>query len=231
MPPIRTFQDAPLHPEGVTPKTAEAEGQSGSVPASNVVPAPTRTIPQPASQSTGPPPPQPGARPIPGPAPTSSSHGGPAPPMPGANPNYTPSVTATVTTTTTSAVPPPEQLNIPPPSSNYTPTKSTSSAPPPPRTGQVQSPTRIDFGASPVSPVRDSTDNERHSLEHPPGYVQNPYASDGTAVERARLEATAMNDKNESVWGAVKSAATEVGKYAQKVEHDAWQWIDGKASK
>lgn len=222
MPPIPTYQDAPLHPEGVTPKTAAANSQSGPLPASN--PEPTRTVPQ-AIDNAGPPAPQPGARPMPGPAPTSS--GQPPPPIPGANPNYVPqSVTATITSTTTSSVPPPPQLGMTPPAHNTTPTRSTQSIPPPSASGQR---TTINFGpVSSPSANEPATDNVRHSLEHPPGYQQNIYAQDGSAADRARLQAAAAEDEDDSLLGTLKSAANEAGKFAQKMEKDAWEWIEKK---
>ena len=114
------------------------------------------------------------------------------------------------------------------PTTSYTPTKSTSSVPPPRLNGQAAT---INFGVIPASSAQNSSGEERHSLEHPPSYVQNPYAADGTASERARLEAAAQNDTSDSVWGAVKSAANEATKYAQNVHNGAWQWIEGKGSK
>lgn len=232
MPPIPTFQSAPLHADGATPKTADAQPPSQAAPASNEVPQPTRTIPlaTQATDTSGPPPPQPGALPQPGPAPTASYAQSPPAPMPGANPNYTPpapAVTATVTSTTTSTVPRPPQLDMSSPSSRHTPSKSTSAIAPSNSHHRSVSSSTYSFPSSPITPSSVNS-NQRHSLEHPPGYVQNPYAADGTANDRARYMAAADGEEGDDIWSTMRSAAKQMGKYAQKVEKDAWEWIDTK---
>lgn len=149
--------------------------------------------------------------------------------MPGANPNYVPpSVTATVTTTTTSTVPPPPQMGMALPAHSTGPTKSTQVGPPPSRPGQ---PTTINFGPVGTQAEAASQDtNQRHSLEHPPGYQQNIYAQDGSAADRARLQAAAAaeEDADSGILGTLKNAANEAGKFLQKTEKDAWEWIEKK---
>lgn len=219
MPPIKVFSNAPLHPDGVTPKTA-APAENEQIPQ----PTPTRTTNLPLSNPSQPPPPQPGARPQPGPAPTAGLSSGPPPPQPGAEPR--PVYTVTHTSTTTGTMPTPSQLSIPPPTSNYAPTHSTSTYQPaqpahvsPFETGAAASSTTAGVGLH----------NRKISLEHPPGYVQNPYSQDGSASDRARFENAAREARaEEGVVGQLKSALSGAGKKLTELETEAWRWAQGK---
>lgn len=172
MPPIPVYANAPLHPEGVTPKTTAQEEESQ--------PEPTRTIATTTAasyQPSGPPPPQPGARPA---APTgaTSSFCDPPGPQPGDAPHvhHPHHVTETHITTTTAWQQPnqtPSQFSIPTPARNYAPTHST--------TAGIPQPSPFETGRADLSGQTDGSGDGRRSLEHPPGYVQNPYAADGTA--------------------------------------------------
>ncbi|KAJ9668216.1 hypothetical protein H2201_001645 [Coniosporium apollinis] len=189
MPPIPIYKDAPINPsttaakaEGITPRTATTEDQQQQQPR----PTPTITTAT-ATDPTGPPPPQPGARPA---APTASStaHNGPPPPQPGAvpkPPGHTPTVTATITETVTRQLPPtqmPAQYSIPPPPSNGAPTRSTAAAIPPPPTA-AQQPTTLPLGPG-VPPPPPSSAASTGAILQPspfePGQ-QHPQAEVGTA--------------------------------------------------
>jgi hypothetical protein len=209
MPPIKLFTDAPLHPDGVTLKTAEPEAGQ--------IPQPTRTTNLPPINLSNPPPPQPGARPQAGPAPTAGISSGPPPPQPGAVPQ--PVITATHTTTTTGQLPPPPQLNIPPPTSNRAPTHST----------HIPQPSPFETGATaPVTRVG-GLHGRKPSLEHPPGYVQNPYAADGTVSDRVKFdEAGDRASEEEGVMGTVKNLVQGAGKTLEKLEDEAWKWAKGR---
>jgi hypothetical protein len=69
----------------------------------------------------------------------------------------------------------------------------------------------------------------RPSLEHPPGYQQNPLAADGTANERARFEEAAMRaSEEEGVMGAVRNYLATAGKKLENLESEAWKLAKGK---
>lgn len=132
-----------------------------------------------------------------------------------------PSVTATHTTTETLQTGPPAQFAIPPPSSNPAPTRSTAAAlaAPMPRTdAPLAQPSPAEAGA----PLR-------HGLEHPPGYVQNPYAADGTAAQRARLQAAQEEggEGEDGVLGQAKRWVESAGEGLKRAEESAWKWVNG----
>ncbi|KAF1985241.1 hypothetical protein K402DRAFT_455219 [Aulographum hederae CBS 113979] len=203
MPPIPVYTNAPIHPIGVTPETAAPEAQASS-PTRTTNPPPTTTTTA-SVESPGPPPPQPGARPV---APTASLHSRSnssskyiPQPQPGAVPSAspaTPTATATINSTTTLQQPPlpPPQLSMPAPTSNYASTHSTTAASP-----THQGPTTLPLG--PVASPTEAGTDQRHSIEHPPGYVQNPYAADGTAEQRARYAMVAEQERGSGGFGAL----------------------------
>ncbi|KIW06398.1 uncharacterized protein PV09_02851 [Verruconis gallopava] len=209
MPPIKIYADAPLHPEGVTPKTAEPEEASG--------PPPTKTTNQPPTNLSDPPAPQTGARPqVPAPTRVAGGSFGPSPPQPGAVPQ--PTITATYTTTTTSQLSPPSQMNIPAPSTNQAPTHS-SYVPP---ASQYETGTTLE-------PPSSNLHGRRASLEHPPGYQQNPYAADGTPNDRERFaEAARQAQEEEGIMGSVMNALSSAGRRLSELEDEAWKWATGK---
>ncbi|KAK8211526.1 hypothetical protein M8818_003179 [Zalaria obscura] len=274
MPPIPIYTDAPITPtkaDGVTPKTAEPPTRTtdnvattndgpaypAAQPAAAAFPGPTPAIsrPQPsatrtiASQDTpydGPPPPQPGAVPMPPSHPLPSSTSIPPPPQPGATAAQ-PAITAM-----------PAQASIPPPSSNAAPTHSTYTSPPSsaPRAG----PTTLNLG--PVNPPAPSQASQYsvNANAHPPGYVQNEYAQEMTPAQRASLEVQEVREAQErrgrsgslggslggmlgaggadeglprteqeaGVWGSVKGWAGQLGEKAVRLEKEVWKRIDGE---
>ncbi|MCJ1229259.1 hypothetical protein MMC12_005924 [Toensbergia leucococca] len=91
------------------------------------------------------------------------------------------------------------------------------------------------------------SENQRRSLEHPPGYVQNAYATDMTPDQRFATEninrsvgspvlgyvanrraSDAGNGGEESIWDAAKKWAKSAGEKASEVEGKIWSKIDGK---
>lgn len=235
MPPIPVYNQTPLHPQGITPQTATEENTQNPRPTQTYTEAtPTST----SSTYNGPPPPQPGARP---PAPTSSSAQPffsdlpPPAPQAGAHPAPNtldkPVITETHTITQTSLgdpTAPPAQFSVPAPDNNIgnTPSKSTIydagstyRAPPQPPTA---SPFETGAGDGPRS------GSSRRSLEHPPGYTQNPYAADGTADHRARVEANEQREREEEgMMGQVRGILGSLGQGLQKAEEGVWKAIGG----
>ena len=190
MPPIPIYADAPISApkaDGVTPQTAPPPTRTSDLPATTTS---TNTSSYPAAQpgaAAGPAPTGSVSRQAP-PPPTgtisTSQHDGPPPPQPGAVPmpfaqsnGYNPNSPAAPR-----AQPMPHQINIPPPTTSALPTHSTAAASP-------ASPTRrpVTLPMGPVSPTMHSRPQSISS--HPPGYQQNPYAAEMTSAQRASLEA------------------------------------------
>ena len=217
MPPIRLFKDAPLHPQGTSQPSEDSQPET-----QEHLPPPTRTT-NPASfnapEPTGPPAPQPGPRSVPAATsnntPSSLSPPAPQPSPPPASSSPT-SVTATHTITETIQTGPPSQFAMPPPSSNRAPTRSTTSATNPlmPRTDP---------------PLPQTSPAEQHSIEHPPGYMQNPYAADATAAQRAGWEgrgAGLAGEEGEGAMGQAKTWLAEAGEGLKRAEEKAWRWVN-----
>jgi hypothetical protein len=58
--------------------------------------------------------------------------------------------------------------------------------------------------------------------------MQNPYAADGTASDRARYAEAEMKAKqDEGVLGSVKGWIGSVGELAKKAEEEAWKLARG----
>ena len=82
----------------------------------------------------------------------------------------------------------------------------------------------------------------RASLEHPPGYVQNPFASDMTPDQRFATQQQEENrsdtppslgyvddskarpglEDDQTVWGTAKKWMKEKGEQANKLGEEAW---------
>jgi hypothetical protein len=70
---------------------------------------------------------------------------------------------------------------------------------------------------------------ERRSLEHPPGYVQNPYAAEATPARRASIsQAQQQQHEDEGVLGSVKGLIGSAGEGLKGLEEKAWKWAQGK---
>lgn len=115
----------------------------------------------------------------------------------------------------------PPQFSDPFPATNYAPTHSTQ----PDRTKSFSH-------ASQYLPV-DGGDNyghkRNHSIEHPPGYQQNPYAADGTAEDRARFARAQEEAKEqEGVMGSVRQWVGRASIVAKDLEDGAWKYFNEK---
>lgn len=250
--------------EGITPKTASAPAQTPlSAPATNPatatatastsspypkaqpgqqpVPAPTNALghptgpaqnytPSPATPTKtksdeGPPAPQPGAVPLPPGGITSNM-----PPPPKVGEKY-------VTPVVQKAPSPPFPIQIGYSSPNVTyqqPTSSTVSASTPSQSYPVPLPTTQSLGLSGESITRSS-------LEHPPGYQQNPYASNETAAQRAasQHEVDRSNQWHRAgdpidgtdegnLWQTAKTWVYSAGEKLAEAEAQVWKRINGE---
>ncbi|MCJ1452691.1 hypothetical protein MMC28_003034 [Mycoblastus sanguinarius] len=205
------------------------------------LPAPTSTTNP--SYGNGPPRPQPGAVPVPAPPATTAKPSLPPPPKAGHKPLLPGYYTSVQSTLTGSAQPQPypPQMSKPPPGPPYNgipPASATSTS------------TTHSFPA-PAPPSDFNTANEtptRASLEHPPGYVQNPYASDMTPDQRFATEQQASrsgnlpslgyNDNRKgassaeledegSVWDTAKKWVKEKGEQANELHGQIWDRLNG----
>ena len=247
----QTTQSTPYQPATTATTTANSALPSSYTPAQpgQAIPAPTRT----STQSThhGPPAPQPGAIPHPQPPATTAKATLPPPPKAGEAlqpPSYyAPSPSAAPIL----PQPCPPHMSQPtlqahsvergvPPHS----TTSTSSAP---SYQSMRLPTTVP--APDDAPVA-----TRSALEHPPGYVQNQFATDMTAEQRfANLQqergdgsstqpepvlgyvpSRSRSGSNTSavtggdIWDGAKKYLGQVGEKVSEVEGKTWDWINGK---
>ncbi|TVY47543.1 hypothetical protein LOCC1_G002565 [Lachnellula occidentalis] len=236
--------NAPAKPSGVTPQTAAPQVEASPVapayvpatttsttassyppagPGAAAFPAPTGTAAQryaplqptktTSSEAARPPPPQPGAAPI---------------PSSGSRETFRPEPTSAPQPPT--SMPLPSQMSIPPPSSAFggqPPTSSTATANTPSSSYPVQIPLTESGGP-------------RRSLEHPPGYHQNVYASDQTSEQRRAQEtinassATSGRESSEnvgamgseSIWNTAKKWTQQAGEKISEAEAEVWRKIN-----
>ncbi|KAL9095104.1 MAG: hypothetical protein Q9165_002707 [Trypethelium subeluteriae] len=205
---------------------------------------PTRTVP---AANDGPPPPQPGAVPIAGataPMTASQNTGSiPPPPRPGDAPQTTSasSKSAAITpapSATTADAPqgPPSQFSIPPPTQNAAPTHSTTAGTTLSYGGQYGTGAGQSSGMPPAVLSAQSQGESAVSPEHPPGYVQNPYADMMSASQRAANDeaggASGIQVSGEEaeggLWDTAKKWVGEAGKGLQQLEEEAWKRVNGK---
>lgn len=191
-------------------------------------PTPTSTAPQ--SSSHGPPAPQPGVIPVPLPATTTAQPSLPPPPKAGEKP-LSPEHYAPVHYTPAQPQPYPSQMSHPTVDSPIkgVPTGSTTTTITQPSFGPSSQPNNV--SSSTDMPIRGS-------LEHPPGYVQDPFASDMTPDQRFTAEQQQGNgsdmvpslgyiddpkatrpgaEDEKTVWGTAKEWAIERGGQAKEV--------------
>lgn len=195
---------------------------------------PTRTT-QPSLEQNGPPPPQPGAVPMPPSQQALMTATNALPPPPQAGSSVKP-------TAFTSAL---NQMHIPPPQQNYAPTHSTTTAAPSPATPQRSGPTTLNLGPVSSTPA---------SAEHPQGYQQNIYAQEMTPQQRASVDQETRRESiaaqlgltgggekgfggegagtgNEAVgnaWNAAKGWVGAVGAKLAETEEQVWKRISGE---
>jgi hypothetical protein len=123
----------------------------------------------------------------------------------------------------------PPQSSYSPPNNAYAPLgKSTSTYTGTPAT--YTRPTTLNPGSS----------ERRPSFEHPPGYLQNPYAANLSEEKKqmsreqeaqgglfgGRLDADPMEDGG--VWGAVKGWVAGAGSKLAETEAEVWKRINGE---
>lgn len=232
---------------GTTPQTTAAQPQTASCPN----PAPSTTA---APSTSSYPPAHPGAGAVPAPtaaaqryAPvqptptTKTDTDSPAAPRPGPVP----------TPLGSSSIPPPPKVGetYHPPQQTVAPIQPLAqlyppqmSIPPPTSAYGVQLPhsstttTTTPLGSYPASIPEAGA--QRCSLEHPPGYQQNQYASEMTSDQRRAHEAanysfTSQENKEtiagvdtESVWNTAKSWLGQAGEKISAAEAEAWRKIN-----
>lgn len=252
---IQTHTQDPISPSkasSVTP-TAPYNENPSTISAIITTPAPNQYssarpgAAAPTSTSltvgNGPPPPQPGAVPVPQPPMTTAKASLPPPPKAGERPQ-------------------PQEYHSP---INATPTKLQPSAPqwsqpspvlgptglPPGPTTSVSTETSFPASAPPSSLSATAEAPTQATLEHPPGYVQNPYASDMTPDARfataqqdnesrsVSLPSLGYNDNvrkransgmgdDDSVWDAAKKWGKEMGKQLGDLHEQVWDTVGRK---
>lgn len=247
---IPVYTQAPINAakaSGTSPQTTTPSSQTASGPyqvLSTTTAAPTSSYP----------PAQPGAAPFPAPTAAAVQHytpvqptpttktgaGLPAAPQPGAVPTplgtssfppppkvgeayYPPEQTAAPTQPL--ARPYPSQMSIPPPTNAY------GGQPPHGSTATTTAP----LGSYPASIPEVGG---KSSLEHPPGYHQNVYASEMTSDQRRAQEAanyssTSQDGKDriagidtESVWNTAKKWLGQAGDKISEAEAEVWRKIN-----
>ncbi|KAN0114885.1 hypothetical protein V8E51_004429 [Hyaloscypha variabilis] len=237
---IPVYTQSPINAakaSGITPQTTTPQGQNSS---SNPIPAATTTSASSSSSTYSPA--QPGVVSLPGPT--------TAPQLPPLHPTPT-------TRETTDSPPQPQPGGLPTPASRRT-------IPPPPKAGELYRPQETGvppyqmeippLAEQGVQPPRSSTSTTttatvsypvaipsaefgipRRSLEHPPNYQQNVYASELTSDQRRAHEAntsgTGTQDTPESVGGieflnTATRWAQQAGKKISEAEAEVWRRIN-----
>jgi hypothetical protein len=189
------------------------------------VPAPTaaaqRYVPLQPTPTTkteveGPPPPQPGAVPMP-------PHRSQIPPPPKAGESYHPPQQTAAPASGVRQYPP--QMSIPAPSNTYggqPPHSSTST-------------TNTASASYPVAIPAAEYEAPRRSLEHPPGYQQNTYASEPTSDQRRAQEGNNSSGlmagsegglDADSVWNVAKKWVQTAGEKISEAEAEVWRKIN-----
>ncbi len=225
---------SPIAAGGINPKTIHNAGINTSSATTTTAafypparpgaaaPTPTKTVA--SASSSGPPHPQPGAVPATQPPRTTARPSLPPPPKTGERPHL-PECYAPIRSVTAQPKPYPSYLSQHSPVSGP---KELSSGSTKSTTTDSTVPTSTHSTSLPTS----AQASARASLEHPPGYCQNPYASDLTPDQRfatelleeenrsdslpslgyndtARLRANSVVDDDESVWNAARKWGTE----------------------
>ncbi|MCJ1254782.1 hypothetical protein MMC24_002598 [Lignoscripta atroalba] len=240
--------------------SAPAPTQAASQYTPSTQPTPTRTTATLTSKDR-PPPPQPGAFPVPASsAYTTPKPNIPPPPKAGEKPHppsyYEPALPTSTPTQLPQPYPP--QTTFPPLSN-----PNTQGAQPPASLTYTTfnashiKPTTLPFPAPSTAANTGVPGNITHhgSLQHPPGYVQNPYAADippqqfntqqsgnhpfasgynGNNVSSERRGSGILgvggggNDEDESVWSTVGKWAKGVGEKVGEMEGEVWKRINGE---
>ncbi|KAI6712202.1 hypothetical protein PZA11_002244 [Diplocarpon coronariae] len=218
---------------GITPQTAGSQSlplapstYPPARPGASAMPAPTaaaqryaplQPTPTTKTEDIGPPAPQPGAIPTPNSA---------ILPPPKAGETYQPQPTTA-----------PAQQNCPPQMALAPPTISHGYQTPKLSTSMANAASV----PCPVSLPSAADDSRRGSLEHPPGYHQNVYASELTSDQRRAQEAEEANNssgfgisnsgsaggfESDGVWDTAKKWAQQAGDKISATERDVWRKIN-----
>ncbi|KAH8815795.1 hypothetical protein F5884DRAFT_194453 [Xylogone sp. PMI_703] len=204
-----SLPSAPAYPTARPGASAPAPTGTGALTHRNepLHPTPTTKIQEDAA------PPQPGAVPVP-----PYRHGSNLPPPPKVGETYHPPAAKSPSQ--------PPQMAIPPPMTAFQAQHATMSS----SINQQSKPYPISL------PVSDSgAAAPRRSLEHPPGYQQNVYASELTNSQRIATEAMNNSDfdrrqgyENDegSLWDAAKKWAQTAGTKLSQAEEEVWRRIN-----
>jgi hypothetical protein len=179
--------------------------------------APVQPTPTTKLNSDAPPAPQPGAAPTP-------LNKSTIPPPPKAGESYQPP--AQVTNAPPSYIPP--QMSFSPPTNAYR-------AQPP---SSMTNSTTIPSASYPVSIPTAEFGEPRRSIEHPPGYHQNTYASEPSSDQRRAqdsVNSTVFQDSSEggigglgteNMWSSAKKWASQAGEKLSEAEAEVWKKIN-----
>jgi hypothetical protein len=230
-----------------------------AAPGQAPTPAPTSSVSRPAQQPTatptmtsttssydGPPAPQPGPTPSPFTRTYSTTTSLPPPPKAGEKPQPAEYYTRERSPAPTRSYPP--QASIPPPASHSFgqppgSTTSTTNVPsypyssPNPMFGTQSHAQAPPTHTAPLGVQGVGADPRRPSFEHPPGYVQNPYASAQQYNQRNESPSLGYSvgssynngvhdGEGLSLWDTAKSWAKSAGEKASQVETDIWRRIN-----
>ncbi|KAH6720002.1 hypothetical protein DL95DRAFT_146154 [Leptodontidium sp. 2 PMI_412] len=252
---IPVYTSSPIKaskPTGTTLQTAAPGFQS-----SPLAPNPTSaTTTAPASSSY--PPAQPGPAAFPAPTSAAQQRYAPLQPTPTTKTNSgppTPQPRAVPTPLNKSAVPPPPKAGEAyHPQQTGAPTQQSTQPFPP----QMSYPPPVTYGSQPPSSTTSTTNaasmlypiaipraegDLRRSLEHPPGYHQNVYASELTSDQRRAQETEQANNSSglglttqdrgraegfdsQGVWGTAKKWAQTAGEKISVAEAEVWKKIN-----
>ncbi len=249
---IQIHSEDPISPAkaAALPTSASSQPAAPSTTASDgypparsgaAAPTPTRTT---DLTGSGPPAPQPGAIPAPPPPATTAKATLPPPPKVGEKP--LPAGYYAPTQATPTATQPPLPQSSPPQLSQPPANTASHGIPPSSTTSTLTRPSFPIPAPLNTFPTSNSTESSgRVSLEHPPNYVQNPFASDMAPDQRfATQQQEQMNRSSagsvlgysensrpvfeeESSWD-VKKWAKDAGKQLSKVEGQIWESINGR---
>ncbi|KAH8692873.1 hypothetical protein BGW36DRAFT_385390 [Talaromyces proteolyticus] len=235
MPPIRTFNSAPINPNSAADGSTSSDTDASQAQQDNSTPAPTLT----ASTTTTAapslyPPAKPGAAaPAPTAPPSTSSSATTAPPAGG----FTP-------TRTYPAAPQPVSRPLPPGSAPVTPNKPFA-VPPPPKSGEKLQPasyyarqpttqptaTRTGMGMTPATP--NSTSTPYFSTYQPPGTnISNPTtgaAGRGLTYNESNGEESIFGESGANILGTAKSWMASAGTKLAEAEAEVWKIVNSKS--
>ena len=244
-----TYQPSYRH---AAPEQAPIPAPTSSVLRPTQQPTATPTLTSMTSSYDGPPAPQPG----PTPSPFTRTYGAntslPPPPKAGEKPQpaeyYTPTRSPAPTHRAAPHFYPPQSSILPPASQSFgEPSGSTTGTTNAPSYPYSNSNTMFgaQFQAQPAStrPTQLGAqgvgeDLRRPSFEHPPGYVQNPYASGQQYSQRNESPSLGYNGgyttnnngvhdgEGLSLWDTARSWAKSAGEKASQVESDIWKRIN-----